>query len=53
MNFIRRTVVKALRDDSTAGHTATLRDLQKTDGPFIGRLKLMMVIYHFSMSHNK
>ncbi|KAI8143330.1 hydroxymethylglutaryl-CoA reductase [Fennellomyces sp. T-0311] len=40
MSFIRRTVVKALSDDQTS----TPRDQQKSDAPFIGRLKLLMIV---------
>ena len=39
MSFIRRTVVKALSDDQNSSP----RDIQKSDAPFIGRLKLVMV----------
>lgn len=41
MSYVRRAVVKALSDDSS---NATPRDSQKSDGSFIGRLKLLMVM---------
>ncbi|KAI9496362.1 hydroxymethylglutaryl-CoA reductase [Zychaea mexicana] len=40
MSFIRRTVVKALSDDQNASP----RDIQKSDAPFVGRLKLLMIV---------
>ncbi|KAG2217475.1 hypothetical protein INT45_010761 [Circinella minor] len=45
MSFIRRTVVKALSDDQNSFP----HDIQKSDAPFIGRLKLVMIVAFVAM----
>ncbi|KAI9264118.1 hydroxymethylglutaryl-CoA reductase [Phascolomyces articulosus] len=45
MSFIRRTVVKALSDNQNA----LPRDIQKSDAPLIGRLKLLMIVAFVAM----
>ncbi|KAI9319182.1 3-hydroxy-3-methylglutaryl coenzyme A reductase [Dichotomocladium elegans] len=47
MSFVRRAVVKALSDDS--GNVSANSDIQKSDGSFIGRLKLLMIVAFVAM----
>nr|CAE00496.2 hydroxymethylglutaryl-CoA reductase [Rhizomucor miehei] len=49
VSFIRKTVVKALSDDNAAGTTTTPQDMQKSDGFFIGHVKLLMIVAFVSM----